>query len=287
MITNSKLRVSLVIPVYNEESYLALCLEAIAQQTVSPFEVIVVDNNSSDNTVEIASRYPFVRLLHEPRQGVVYAREHGFNATRGDIIGRIDADTVLDPSWIQKTQEVFSDPLISVATGKVCYHELSLARLANVIDLAARRYLAWRLGREVAIQGANMALRRSTWERIRGGMCHQRGMHEDYDIAIHANQSGGRVVFDERMVASLGYRLADIDYRQFREYCYISPRTYFQHGLKSGREMYPVVWLVLACYLPLKFLRSGYDSRLDRFSLKRLFTATVKPRVNPATYGDF
>jgi glycosyltransferase involved in cell wall biosynthesis len=287
MITNSKLRVSLVIPVYNEESYLALCLQAIAQQTVRPFEVIVVDNNSTDNTVAIARQFSFVRLLREPRQGVVYAREHGFNAARGEIVGRIDGDTILDPSWIEKTQEVFSDPTVSVATGKVRYHELSLARLANAIDLAARRYLAWRLGRNVATQGANMALRRSTWDHIRGDMCHRRGMHEDYDIAIHATKSGCRVVFDERMVASLGYRLADTDYRQFREYCYIGPRTYFQHGLKSGREMYPVVWLALPCYLPLKLLRSGYDGQLDRFSLKRLFTNSTKPRVNPATYGDF
>lgn len=247
----------------------------------------MVDNNSTDNTTAVARQFPFVRLLHERRQGVVYARERGFNAARGEIIGRIDADTILDPTWVEKTQEVFSDPAISVATGKVLYHELSLARLANAVDLVARRYLAWRLGRDVATQGANMALRRSTWERIRGGMCHRGGMHEDYDIAIHATKNGARVVFDERMVASLGYRLADIDYRQFREYCYISPRTYFQHGLKSGREMYPVVWLVLACYLPLKLLRSGYDSQLDRFSLKRLFTASTKPRVNPATYGDF
>src|SRR5688572_27451257 len=87
--------VSIVIPAYNEEGQLALCLEAIARQTVKPVEVIVVDNNSTDGTVEVAGRYPFVTVLHEWRQGVVHARDCGFDAAKGDIIGRIDAETVM------------------------------------------------------------------------------------------------------------------------------------------------------------------------------------------------
>jgi len=56
--------ISIIIPAYNEERYLGRCLDAIAAQSVRPYEVIVVDNNSSDDTAKVAQRYPFVTLLH-------------------------------------------------------------------------------------------------------------------------------------------------------------------------------------------------------------------------------
>ena len=115
----NRLRVSLVIPVYNEESHLAACLDAIAAQTVQPFEVIVVDNNSTDQTVAIAQRYPFVRLLHEKRQGVVFARDRGFTAARGDVIGRTDGDSILAPDWVAEIHRIFANPTVDAASGIV------------------------------------------------------------------------------------------------------------------------------------------------------------------------
>src|SRR4051812_42172740 len=102
------MNVSIVIPVYNEADQLAACLQAIARQTVRPLEVIVVDNNSTDGTAAIAKRFPFVRLLTEKKQGVVHARNTGFKATRGGIIGRIDADTILPPTWVAQVQTIFT-----------------------------------------------------------------------------------------------------------------------------------------------------------------------------------
>src|ERR1035437_9021599 len=93
------LTLAIVIPVYNEEFYLKACLNSIAKQTVAPDEVIVVDNNSTDKSVQIAKSYKFVKLLHEKRQHQVFAQATGFNAIKSDIIGRIDADSILPPDW--------------------------------------------------------------------------------------------------------------------------------------------------------------------------------------------
>jgi glycosyltransferase involved in cell wall biosynthesis len=94
------LTLSIVIPVYNEQCHLKACLDAIANQTESPDEVIVVDNNSTDRTLAIAESYPFVKILKEKKQGVLAVRTKGFNSARSSIIGRIDADTVLPPGWV-------------------------------------------------------------------------------------------------------------------------------------------------------------------------------------------
>src|ERR1700740_396587 len=101
------MKISVIIPVYNEATTLDACLTAIARLRPQPFEVIVVDNNSTDNSAAIARSYPFVTVISETRQGVVHARSRGFDAASGDIIGRIDADTLVDPDWTKQIESVF------------------------------------------------------------------------------------------------------------------------------------------------------------------------------------
>jgi glycosyltransferase involved in cell wall biosynthesis len=283
---NKNLRISIVIPVYNEEDTLAACLEAIAVQTVEPLEVIVVDNNSTDGTVRIAQRYPFVKLLTEKNQGVVYARNRGFNAARGDVIGRIDADTLLSPNWVANVQKVFEDGTVSAASGSVRYHNVSFQVAANWIDLKLRRYLARQLDREVAMQGANMAVTKKAWRAVRGHVCQRGGLHEDFDIGIHILHNKGRLKFDESMVATIGYRQAASDLKDFAHYLLLSPRTYAQHGLTSQKYMYPVVYLAIACYLPMKFAHASYDPEQRKFSWRKVFATSASQRVNPATFVD-
>src|SRR4051812_24373156 len=110
------MKTSIVIPVYNEAERLAACLRSIANQAVTPDEVIVVNNNSNDGTAAIARSFDFVRLLSEPRQGVVHARNRGFNAAHGDIIGRIDADTLLPRNWVSQVQSIFNDPTVDAVS---------------------------------------------------------------------------------------------------------------------------------------------------------------------------
>jgi glycosyltransferase involved in cell wall biosynthesis len=278
--------VSIVIPVYNEADQLAACLRAIADQTSKPLEVIVVDNNSTDGSAAIAAGFPFVRVLSEPRQGVVHARNRGFDAARGDIIGRIDADSLIAPNWVATLDELFTDPSLSLVTGKMHYYGLSLSWLIDAVDLRIRRRMARLLGREVAAQGANMALRRSSWQDVRDHLCFAGGLHEDYDLAIHLAERGELVRFDERLEVAISFRQADSPWRAFCVYAWLSPKTYGLHQLKSRRHMYPIVGLVIICYPLLKALHRGYDPVAERFSWRQLAFATATPRVNPATFVD-
>ena len=85
-----RLRVTIVIPVHNEADMIGPCLDAVLGQRVAADEVIVVDNNSTDATAERLSAYEGrIRVVHEARQGVQFARTAGFDAASGDVIGRI------------------------------------------------------------------------------------------------------------------------------------------------------------------------------------------------------
>lgn len=270
---------------YNEAPRLAACLRAIAQQTCRPYEVIVVDNNSTDNTVQIANSFPFVRLLHEPRQGVVHARTTGFDAANGDIIGRIDGDTVLSADWVESVQYLFAETDVDAVTGKMLYRDIAWRELVGRIDLGFRRHFARVLGREVALQGANMALRRTAWQTVRPQLCTRGGIHEDFDLAIHLNRAGLNVRFDESLVAEIGYRQAGCGYGGFMKYVLQSPHTYAVHGLKSRRHMYKVVVFLAVMYPAITLLYRGYSMQDERFALRNFLTPQAA-RVNPADFVE-
>jgi glycosyltransferase involved in cell wall biosynthesis len=174
------MKISIVIPVYNEAEQLGACLEAIARQAVAPHEVLVVDNNSTDATVAVAERYPFARVLREPRQGVVYARDRGFDAARGDIIGRIDADTRLPSGWVAQLQTIFADDSISAVSGPPHYYDFALSGVADAIDWRLRARLSRKLVDCNFLWGANMAVRRTAWQQVRPRLCHCQQSHDDY-----------------------------------------------------------------------------------------------------------
>ncbi len=279
------MKISIVIPVYNEETDLSACLQAIAAQNKAPFEVIVVDNNSTDETVTLARSFDFVRLIREPKQGVVHARSTGFDAARGDVIARIDADTILPTDWVTNVQSVMADPAIDAVSGVALYYNVALAGVFNAIDLFFRRRLSWQLKSRVYLWGANMAIRRQAWQLARGHLCYKGGIHEDYDLAIHLQELGGRVAFDERLRAQVSSRRIDVNYLDFMRYVWRSPQTYAEHGIRSRWHMY---WVVAVCafgYVPARMLHKGYDTERGRFTLSQLLSD--KPaivRVDPTSY---
>lgn len=278
------MNISIVIPVYNEAEQLDACLQAIAAQTVQPLEVIVVDNNSTDGSAAVAERFDFVRVLREPRQGVVHARTRGFNAARGDIIARIDADSLLAPDWVASVRRVFANPAVDAVSGVALYYNVTAARLFNAIDLFFRRRLQRQLTDRMYLWGANMALRRSVWRGVRGRLCQSGGLHEDYDLAIHLQELGGTVRFDERLRARVSSRRIDTGYLDFMRYVLVSPGTYAQHKLRRRFYMYEVVTVCALGYLPARLLHRGYDPLRNRFSMARLFERPSSlARVDPTT----
>jgi glycosyltransferase involved in cell wall biosynthesis len=270
------LRISLVIPVYNEESYLADCVRSALAQRQAFYEIIIVDNNSNDLTARIAASFPGVTVLKASRQGVVHARNQGFDAATGDVIARIDADTRLPADWSQHVGRAFQQNAIAAITGKVTYYDTAFARSLSISDNLLRRVVAYLLGRNMALQGANMAIRRSVWRGVRHSVCTKGGLHEDFDLAIHANQHGHRVSYDIALQAEVAFRQAASPWQSFASYYWHCPRTYLAHGIRRGYWLVPVAVGMIVAY-PLLHLFSRRHVQAER----RLML-----RVNPATFVD-
>ena len=104
---NKSILLSVVIATFNGADHIERCLDSFTEQSISKdkFEVIVVDNNSTDNTIQIVSGYVnkhrnFV-LIEEKKQGVSYARNTGISSSSGKYICFIDDDAYADSDWLK------------------------------------------------------------------------------------------------------------------------------------------------------------------------------------------
>ncbi len=115
------LDVSIVVPFHNEETHIERSIQALLALDYprDRYEVIFVNNNSSDRSVEIVERYPDVRLFHESVVGDFAARNRGVMNSRGAIIAFTDSDTAPFPDWIRKMTEGLRDPDVQLLLGNL------------------------------------------------------------------------------------------------------------------------------------------------------------------------
>ncbi|MDD5147577.1 MAG: glycosyltransferase [Candidatus Daviesbacteria bacterium] len=119
---NSNPKVSIVMPAFNEEKYIENSLFSLLeseQRTEISYEVILVDNNSSDQTVKLAQKFAKgmnLRIFKEDRQGRGIARARGFDEARGEIILSADADTIFYQGWVETLVSALKDGVVATTT---------------------------------------------------------------------------------------------------------------------------------------------------------------------------
>ena len=98
--------VSVIVPMYNAEHTIEKCLDSIINQTYDELEIILVDNGSDDNTIDLAKNYcekdNRIILISENKKGVSNARNKGIDISKGDYLSFVDADDALEHTGIDK-----------------------------------------------------------------------------------------------------------------------------------------------------------------------------------------
>ncbi len=273
------LSVAIIIPVFNDEHHLKTCLEHIARQTVRPAEVIVVDNNSTDGSMKVAKQYQFVRIVKEQKQSVLFARTTGFNAARSDIIGRIDADTIIDEDWVAQAQKIFADPSVAAVTGPMYFYDMPFSPYNAVLDHMFKGPLHKYDKKFSFLAGNNMAIRRSAWQAVKNQVCMDKTMHEDIDLAIHLKNNKLQVVYDTRLRAGMSSRRYDDRPRQLRRYTSMTRSAFKKHGIRPFGVLVSEVAYLLG-YVVLWPLRRSYNPKTGRRTIRQFIRGNT-PRKNP------
>jgi len=195
------MKVSLIIPVFNEEKYITLCLESLEKQIEKPNEIIIVDNNCTDNTINIVKKYKKIlpiKIVKEKKKGVVFAKNKGFSKAKGDILARCDADSILPKNWIKKIKEDFSKNKIDGLTGPIIFYDFFLK-----ISFFSKIYLILMkiLQKGETLLGPNMAISKKIWEKIKKEVCFdEKNIHEDIDLSLHILKNNGKIIYDFNLI---------------------------------------------------------------------------------------
>ncbi len=95
-------RVSVLIPSWNREEYLGEAIESVLAQTYRDFEIVVVDDGSTDGTAELVGRYGGVRYIWQPHSGISAARNRALEEARSELIAWLDSDDLYAPTKLEK-----------------------------------------------------------------------------------------------------------------------------------------------------------------------------------------
>lgn len=204
------MKASVIVLAWNGMDYLEPCLNAVFAQDYPDFEVIVVDNGSTDGSADfVAERFPQARLIRNERNlGYAAGNNVGLRAATGDVLVLLNQDTEVRPGWLRALVEALDDPTVGIAGCKIFYAD-------GVTLQHAGGYFEWPLGlsfhygdkeqdhgqydvvREVDyVTGAAMGLRRVALNTV--GLLDEGffpGYFEDTDLCYRARASGYKVVY--------------------------------------------------------------------------------------------
>jgi peptidoglycan/xylan/chitin deacetylase (PgdA/CDA1 family)/glycosyltransferase involved in cell wall biosynthesis len=201
------MRVSVIVPAYNEEETLQLTLDSLRKQDFTgTMEIIVVDNDSTDGTAKVANDWG-VRVVRESRKGYVYALMCGFDHACGEILITTDADTIVPPNWISTLVGAFEADAAVVAAGgmvEFCDSNWKGKIFARCILPAALAYdrICFSYPH---LWGASMAVKREAF-LLAGGWTGKFNLQADTELSRRLAAVGKVVMIDSLKVSTSARR---------------------------------------------------------------------------------
>lgn len=201
------MKISVVIPAFNEENYIGKTLQSIRSLELNghELEILVIDGDSTDRTAEIAKSFK-ATVKHEPHKGIGFARQHGLMHATGEIVAFTDADTVVPKNWLLKHLEALSQQEVSFSYGtfRVTDGKFPYFYYINYLQ-PLWIWLAYYLWGKPLAAGQNMAFWRKKALKI-GGFDEKINVLEDIDFAIRMKKVGKVVLSPDIIVRSSGRR---------------------------------------------------------------------------------
>jgi cellulose synthase/poly-beta-1,6-N-acetylglucosamine synthase-like glycosyltransferase/peptidoglycan/xylan/chitin deacetylase (PgdA/CDA1 family)/spore germination protein YaaH len=200
--------VSVIVPAFNEEKVVLKTLKSLLKSNYPNFEILVIDDGSSDNTSQIIKEKfadePKVQLFTLANSGKANALNYGLKRAKGEIIIGLDADTVFMPATICELAKKFADPAVGAVAGNAKVgNRLNIITKWQALEYITSQNLDRRafagLNAITVVPGAVGAWRREALERAEG--FESNTLAEDQDLTLRVRQLGYRIAYAEHAIA--------------------------------------------------------------------------------------
>ncbi len=260
------LRISVIVPAFNEEKSIASSIESLLAQDYGNYEVVLVDDGSTDRTLEISRQYEgsVLKVVHQENKGKAEALNTGIGAASGNLVLTVDADTRLNSGALRALSDRFStDPALGAVAGNVKVDRANglLQRLQEVeytTGIGLTRKGQSMLGSVMIVPGPIAAFRRDAVEKVR--YFSPDTFAEDFDITLKILKERYKVEYEDRAIAYT-----------------IAPRG-VEDLFKQRRRWYRGMIQVLAKHEDMLF-RSRYGVA-GLYGLPYMWYDTVSPIIN-------
>ncbi len=197
---STKMKFSVIIPALNEEKYIGKAITALKKQKVNgDFEIIVADNNSEDNTIAAAKKAGADRVVVEKRRGTNMARQKGVEASRGEIVAFLDADSIPPRDWLANIEKVLKRKNVVAVSGPYRLNkplaDFITWRIYPLVPKVMHFFTTMKGG---VILGGNFAAYRSAIDKI-GGLPPIKFFGDDTAIAVLLARKAGKVVYTRKV----------------------------------------------------------------------------------------
>ena len=186
---------SIIVPAYNEERVIARTIEGLIETDYPKKEIIVIDDGSKDNTLEIARQYKDrVKILHKENGGKASALNYGLSYAKGEVIVIVDADTIIGRESLKELVRGFAvDKNVAAIAGNIkVRNRMNWLTWCQALEYVAGIQIVRRafdyFGSITIVPGALGAFRRSALEQV--GAYHKDTLVEDFDATIKVLKSG-------------------------------------------------------------------------------------------------
>ncbi len=231
------MKISIVIPTYNEEKYIGETLESLMKQTLKPDEIIIADYNSKDNTKSICESFN-VKFVKVDKPGIGYGRQIGFEHAKGDIFVSASADVFYPINWLEELTKPLRKEDIVATIGSISLKD------ANKIEkigsyLLNNIFIPMAFSLNLVFASAdNLAIKSNIYKQIKGINPNlQTG--EDTDLIIRAKKIGKIIYVKKANVFTSNRRIRKWNYLK---YIYFHTKNFLSYNLfkKAAKEYEPI-----------------------------------------------
>jgi len=183
-------KISFIIPVLNGEKYISRCLENIFSEMNDHDEIIVVDNGSTDATLNIVNKLESVKLVKQSNVSISTSRNSGAKIAEGDFFAFIDSDCLVCDGWREAAIEILSSNPIIAGTGS----HYDLPENPTWVERAWLSSRKLSPSENTSVVGGNFIIKKSAFEAV-NGFDEKLITDEDTDIGIRLRKAGFKVIY--------------------------------------------------------------------------------------------